>query len=241
MPWYFGVAEREHELQNPTSADKIRLLGERMRLASGSCVLDVAAGRGGPALVLAEAFRCRITCVERAREFADAALRRIADAGVGDLVEVVETDAREFRIARDAYDAALCLGASFVWDGLDGTLAALAPGVRAAGYVAVGEPYWRRWPLPEDVDSGGYVTLAETVGRIERSGLRVVSLIAASEDDWDRYETLHWQAVEEWLAEHPDDADAGEIRRLHLEARDHYIRTQRDLLGWAIFVAWKPP
>jgi len=32
MPSYHVLAESEHELQNPTSPEKIRLLGERMRL-----------------------------------------------------------------------------------------------------------------------------------------------------------------------------------------------------------------
>jgi hypothetical protein len=32
MPWFFGVVERKHELQNPTSPAKILLLGERLGL-----------------------------------------------------------------------------------------------------------------------------------------------------------------------------------------------------------------
>jgi hypothetical protein len=40
MPSYHVVAESEHELQNPTSPEKIRLLGERMRLGSESSVLE---------------------------------------------------------------------------------------------------------------------------------------------------------------------------------------------------------
>jgi SAM-dependent methyltransferase len=241
VPWYFAVAESQHELQNPTSAEKIRLLGERMRLDASSRVLDVASGRGGPALVLADAFGCRVRCVERAPEFAEAARRRVREAGLEELVEIVEQDARHYAIEAARYDAALCLGASFVWDGLDGTLAALAPGVREGGYVAVGEPYWRRWPLPDGVESEGYVPLADTVERIEAHGLPVVSVIAASEDDWDRYETLHWRSLEEWLAGHADDPDAVTIRAEYERWKSHYLRVGRDLLGWAIFVGWKRP
>ena len=29
MAWYYGVVERHHDLQNPTSREKIRLLGLR--------------------------------------------------------------------------------------------------------------------------------------------------------------------------------------------------------------------
>src|SRR5438067_163749 len=128
MPWWFAVVEAEHELQNPTSPEKIRLLGERMRLRPGSEVLDVASGKAGPAIVLAESFGCRITCVEP------------------------------------------------------------------------------------------------------------VALIASSEDDWDRYESLHWHALEEWLAANADDPAAEEFRERGARQRERYLRGERDLLGWAIIV-----
>jgi hypothetical protein len=81
------------------------------------------------------------------------------------------------------------------------------------------------------------VTLPETVARVEAAGLAPVGLIAASDDDWDRYESLHWRAVEEWLEENPGDPDASEIRDRHRANRDAYLRLQRRLLGWAMFVA----
>src|SRR5581483_4582806 len=68
--WWHAVVESEHELQNPTSPDKILLLGKRLGLGPESHVLDIASGRGGPAILLAREFGCRLTCVERAPEFA---------------------------------------------------------------------------------------------------------------------------------------------------------------------------
>jgi len=240
MPWYYAVVERYHELQNPTSAEKIRLLGERLGLGPESHLLDIASGRGGPAVVLASEFGCRITCVERAEEFVEVARRRTQDAGLDALIDIVHADASELPLAEDRYDAALCLGASFVWDGLAGTLAALVPAVRSGGHVAVGEPYWRTWPLPSDYDPyDEYATLAETVARVQSAGLTPVTLIDSSRDDWDRYETLHWLAAEEWLAENPDDPDAAEIRAHHEQWRDRYLRWDRDLVGWAIFVGMR--
>jgi len=81
----------------------------------------------------------------------------------------------------------------------------------------------------------GYVPMRETIDRIERHGLALTGLIAATVDDWDRYESLHWRALEEYLAEHDDP----EIRARHEQERDAYLRWQRELLGWAIFVARK--
>ena len=240
MPWYYAVAERDHDLQNPINAEKIRLLGERLRLGPDSRVLDMACGKAGPATLLASAFGCSVVGVERSPEFAATARERVGAAGLAERVEIVEGDAAAFPIEAGSYDAALCLGATFVWNGFEGTLATLAAAVRPGGHVAIGEPFWRSWPLPEGVDDLGYVPLPETVALLEQGGLALVTLIASSEDDWDTYESLHWRALEEGLAEHPDDPDAPTIRDRHDEARDAYVRWQRALMGWAVFVGRKP-
>jgi SAM-dependent methyltransferase len=237
MPWWYAVAERDHEIQNPTSPEKIRLLGERLRLTSASHVLDIACGKGAPAVLLASTFGCRITGVERAAEFAADARTRIAEAGLSHRIEILERDAAELELDSERYDVTLCLGASFIWHGLAGTLSVLARATRLDGHVVVGEPYWRRWPLPDGIDDGGYVPLGETAGRFGAAGLDLHTLVDASQDDWDRYETLHWRAVEEWLEANPDDPDAAEFRQRHERYRDDYLGWQRELLGWAIFAA----
>jgi SAM-dependent methyltransferase len=240
-PWFPAIAEREHDLQNPTSPEKIRLLGERLRLGPKSRVLDLACGRGGPAIVLASTFGCRILGVEKASVFAAAARERVAAASLGELVEIGEGDAAAFPLEPEAWDVALCLGASFVWGGLEPTVAALAPAVRSGGHVVVGEPYWRRWPLPAGIDDEGFVGLPETVERFERGGLALITLVASSRDDWDRYETLHWRSVEEWFAAHRDEPGADEVRTRQAAFRAEYLDVKRELFGWAIFAGWKRP
>lgn len=235
MTWWYAVVEGRHELQNPTSPEKIQRLGETLALGPGSRVLDVAAGRGGPALLLAGASGCRITCVERAPEFVAAARERVGTAGLQDLIEVVEADASAVEYERSAYDAALCLGATFVFGGLAETVAALRPAVRPRGFVAVGEPYLRSEAPFEE-----FLPLAETVERFAAAGVEPVRLIASSEDDWDRYETLHWLALDEWLVANPAHAQAAEFREEGRRRRDDYLRRQRALLGWAIFVGRLP-
>jgi SAM-dependent methyltransferase len=194
VTWWYGVVEAHHELQNPTSADKIRLLGERLALGPGSRVLDVGAGRGGPAILLASEFGCRIVCVEQAAEFTAAARERIAAAGLDERIEVVEAAAADVPLDPRAYDVALCLGASFAYGGLAETVARLVPAVVPRGFVAVGEPYLR---TEEPVDE--FLPLPQTVARFESGELELVSLIASSEDDWDRYESRHWATLDAWL------------------------------------------
>ena len=238
---YHVVAEAAHELQNPISEEKLLLLGRRLGLSPASRVLDIASGRGGPALLLARAYECSVEGIEIAPEFYGAAVERAAKTGLSHLASFRLADASEIELPQGSYDAALCLGATFVYDGLAATVAALAPAVRPGGYVAVGEPYWRRLPLPEDYEERDelFTSLEGTVTVFETVGLPVVSVIASSEDDWDRYETLHWRTVEHWLAANPDDADAEEIRLRYERHKRSYLRFGRELLGWAIFVGWK--
>lgn len=241
IPRYFIVAERDHELQNPISEDKLRLLGERLRLGPGTRVLDIASGRGGPAVLLAQEFGSSIDGIEIAPEFHAVAVERAKAAGLEEHVSFRLGDASQEELPAEAYDVAMCLGASFVWGSLAGTLDALEPVVRPGGHVVVGEPLWRRLPLPDDYADRGepFTTLEGTVEIMETGSLRVVTFIASSEDDFDRYETLHWRAVEEWLAENGDDPDAAEIRSRHEQYKRTYVRYGREYLGWAIFVGRK--
>jgi SAM-dependent methyltransferase len=241
IPRYFVVAEASHELQNPISEEKLVLLGRRLGLGPESRVLDVASGRGGPAVLLAREFGCVVRGIEVSPDFHAVAVERVAAAGLTNRVAFDLGDAAHVELEPEAYDAALCLGASFVYGSLAETVDALGPAVRPGGHVAVGEPYWQRLPLPEDYADRDepWTTLEGTVTIFETSGLPVVSVIASSDDDWDRYETLHWQSVERWLAENPGDRDVADIRARHERYKRTYLRHGRDVLGWAIFVGWK--
>ena len=68
-----------------------------------------------------------------------------------------------------------------------------------------------------------FVSLDATVARFEQAGVATIGIIAASEGDWDHYESLHSRAIEEWLAEHPDHTDAEEIRAEHYRFRSDYV------------------
>ena len=78
------------------------------------------------------------------------------------------------------------------------------------------------------------------IGKREEARLALVTLIASSEDDWDTYESLHWRSFEDWREENPDDPEAATIRARVEANRDEYLRYERALLGWAIFVGRKP-
>lgn len=239
MDWY-EVVERDHEIQNPLSAEKVRLLGDYLRLGSDSRVLDIACGKAGPAIVLAQTYGCHVSGIESRPAFADEARARIAAAGLGSLIEIQTADAATVPFARETWDAALCLGATFVWGTMADAASALVPAVHAGGFVAIGEPYWKQWPSPDGIDPNGYVSLQITVDRFEQAGVALTGLIAASEDDWNRYESLHWRAVQEWLAEHADHPSAGAFVARHSQHQHDHLAYRGTQLGWAVFAGRKP-
>lgn len=233
MDWH-EIVERDHEIQNPTSAEKIALVGEYLRLDSSKRVLDVACGKGGPAVVLARSFGCRIHGIEVREGFAAAARQRIAEAGLTELIDVEVADASTVALEAETWDVALCLGAAFVWGHIGDAAAALAPTVVPGGGIAIGEPFWRGDPIDLPATLGEFVDLPATVGRFESAGLDLTGIVASSLDDWDRYQSLHWRAAVETIAAGADDEFA--------EAHNHHRANdlaRRDRLGWAIFVGRK--
>jgi SAM-dependent methyltransferase len=216
------LVERDHDLQNPTSVEKIKLVGLYLRLGSQTSVLDVACGKAGPALILAREFGCRIHGVDVSAVFIEAARRRIADAGLEKLITLEVSDAAQVS-EWSSYDVALCLGAAFVWGHIGDAAAALAQIVGPRGAVAVGEPFWRE----PNRDDDGFGDLPQTVARFEAAGIDLTGIVAASEDDWDRYRSLQWRAAVE--------AGGDEVMASHLTRRDVYLNARRADLGWAIF------
>ena len=191
-----------------------------------------------------ETFGCRIEGIEIAPEFHAAAVERAESRGLSQprLVPARATP-RGDELEPEEYDVALCLGASFVYGSLADTVEALV-----ARRETRRPRRRRRAVLAPPAASGGLRgsrrsrgrRSADTVAIFETSGLPRRLRDRLSEDDWDRYETLHWRAVEEWLAANPDDPDAAEIRTRSRAHKRTYLRHGREYLGWAIFIGWKP-
>jgi len=122
---------------------------EAATLQPGERVLDVACGTGVIARRAAELVgpTGSVAGVDLAPDMIDVA--KGLEAVDGAHVEWHVADAASLPIPDAAYDVALCLGASFVYGGLVPTLERLG---RIAPLVAVGEPYWRTWPLPPEAE-----------------------------------------------------------------------------------------
>ena len=116
----------------------------------------------------------------------------------------------------------------------------LRPCVRANGILAVGDIYAKSRTPPAATSahfSGGAVrTLQDTFEQISRACLDPIGVIDSSQDGWDAYESLHWQAADKWLRANPRHPEREAFRRRVERDKLTRLGSERDTLGWAMFV-----
>jgi SAM-dependent methyltransferase len=236
---YYHVTHRYHVVCNPILPEKFeRVCGF---LGPGGRVIDIACGKGEMMIRLAELYGisgigvdlspyCIEDCLEKKR-------RRAPEADIKFLL----IDGAQYR-PENQFDIAICLGASFVYGGYGEALKALRSMVVPGGLLVTGEPFWIKDPDQE------YLRLTSTnkdeyasgfSGNVfigEAQGLHCIHAIESSLDDWDNYETLQWMAVEKRSREEPNDPDLTELLARKAKEKEYYLRWERGVLGWGVYI-----
>lgn len=87
-------------------------LGERLELREDAHVLDIGSGLGGPARALAQNYGCRVTGVDLAEAFCEAARELSRWVALDDRVRFESADATALPFADDTFDAAVTIHAA---------------------------------------------------------------------------------------------------------------------------------
>jgi SAM-dependent methyltransferase len=239
---YHEISETSHRILNPFTDEKLMLLGEVCGLQAGMSQLDLCCGKGEMLCRWAAKYGVTGTGVDISEVFLDAARQRARELGVAEKVSFVKGDAGEYPQDEHAFDIVSCIGATWIGDGLAGTLERMKRALKdEGGLLLVGEPYWNHPPPDEAVKAfsetqEGFVSLEGTLDRFEQAGLDLVEMVLANEDSWDRYEASQWTNVRNWLRDHPDDPDAPALSEWLNDNRRIYLRYGRRYLGWGVFV-----
>lgn len=238
---YHEIAESYHRILNPFTEDQLMMLGDICRMHSAIRQLDLACGKGEMLCRWAQKFGISGVGVDISTVFLNAARDRANELSVTDLLTFIQEDAGKYPQATHDFDVVSCIGATWIGNGLEGTLALMKPSLKPGGLILVGEPFWIQ-PPPEEaykaegVGKNDYVSLEGTFDRFEASGMNLVEMVLANHDGWDRYEAPQWMAVDDFLRANPDDPDASELRKWIENNRRAYLQYGRRYFGWGIFV-----
>lgn len=236
---YWATVERDHEIQNPSTPEKLGFLIEHLAIEDGCRILDVGCGKAWLLRTIASTKAVKAVGLEVNPSFVGQARQAIACDDLKGSVDIREAPALSYEGVERTFDVSLCIGASFAIGSFEDAVDWLRHKTAPGGCLAIGEPYARRRPFPASYrgEFGSLErSLVETAEVLATRDLELIGLIAASTDDWDRYESLHWRAAHSWAQCNPTHPDRDALIERSKQARRNYLEFERDYLGWAIFI-----
>lgn len=228
-------------MHNPFSSTKLAELGAALRLPPGARFLDLACGSGELLCTWARDHGVTGTGVDISTVFLAKARARATELAVADRVSFVHADASGY-VSDAPVDVAACVGATWIGDGVAGTIDLLRRSLSAGGMILIGEPYWRREPPDQATVAGcharsadDFLPLPDLLTHFGTLGCDVVEMVLADQDSWDRYAAAQWLNIRRWLDENPTDELADEMRAELATEPARHARYQREYLGWGVF------
>ena len=243
--WLFYEATHwRHRYLNPISEPGVRDLEQILDLKPGARVLDIACGHAQMLIDMVERYGIRGVGVDLSPYHSKRAIENVRENVPEADLEIVVGRGEEYESDRP-FDVAMCIGASWIWQGYAGTLKALTGFVKPGGLVVAGEPYWRMAPPSgyveaEDFAAEDFTTLAAYDEFARELGLRPLWMRGASEQEWDAYEMTQLASFDAWARENPDHPERAEIEAKLRANKSSYLRWGRDYLGFAIWVFRTP-
>ncbi len=241
IPRIFNITESAHRIHNPFTPEKYATLGAVLRMEPGTRILDLGSGSGEMLCTWARDYGITGVGVDMSQLFSAQAKRRAEELRVADRVTFIHDDAAGY-VADEKVDVAACVGATWIGGGYTGTIELLAKSLSHEGIILIGEPYWLKSPLTEDIAKGcetnaisDFLLLPELIASFGELGYDVVEMVLADQEGWDRYETAKWFTMRRWLEANPDDDFSDEIRAHLTSGPKRYVTYTREYLGWGVF------
>lgn len=238
------VFHRKQLIMNPMRSEKIDRLCRTLNLPQNGRVVDIGCGKGEFLHRLHALYNISGIGIDKSPYCIEDCKRLKEEKAPEADIEYLLMDGKDYQ-STEKFDLASCMGASWIWGGIKGSLQALSDFTKPGGLVLLGEPYWRKEPDAEylkleEMKREDFHSHRENVLMGDDVGLTCVYTLASDVEDWDEYETPHWWAVSEYSDSNPDDPDLPEIWESIRKNRETYLKYGRDTMGWCIYIYRKP-
>jgi cyclopropane fatty-acyl-phospholipid synthase-like methyltransferase len=233
-----SISHRYMEILNPSTPEKIIKLGKMLRLKEGSRVIDFGCGCAEPLVLWAEQFGISGVGIDISTGFCERARNKLAAHRLSDRIEIVCCRGTDYRYQEGTFDAATCIGATFVFGGYRQTVQAMKQAIKPTGRLGIGETYWHSRNVPPEYAQREMSThQEEELLQITREeGFDVEYVVRASHDDWDRYYADRWYSSIRWLEDNHGHPEYEQVKKHLHDSQDDYFRYEREYMGWAMYV-----
>jgi len=225
------------EILNPSTPEKIIKLGKLLKLKEGNRVIDFGCGSAESLIIWAEEFGITGIGIDISEDFCDRAKKKLAVRGLSDKIEIVCSNGADYVFEERTFDAATCIGATFIWGGYKETIQAMKRAIHQNGRLGIGETHWLNDQVhPEYAQKQTSTHTEPELTQITRDeGFELEYIIRASPDDWARYSSDSWYGLIRWLEENPKHPDHEQVFKHFRTSQDDYLQFQRQYMGWAMY------
>ncbi|MDV0443081.1 SAM-dependent methyltransferase [Methanorbis rubei] len=221
-------------IMNPISEEKLIRAGNMAGLAPGKRVLDIGCGNGTTLSLWHKTFGITGTGIELRQSSAAKARNILA----GTSIEIRCVDATTV-VPKEYYNTVAALGTSFIFGGAEKALAYLAEHADENGStIVLGDRFWHTDRVPaEFAREWTEVPTAYEIATTARDlGFTLASMITASTEEWDAYESAIWKNALEFIDVRGRDPAAEEVALYLEQIQNEYLAYGREFMGWGLFV-----
>ncbi len=232
-----SISHRYMEILNPSTPEKIIKLGKLLKLKQGSRVIDFGCGSAESLILWAEEFGITGIGVDISKDFCNKAKKKLAERELSDRVKIFCSPGADYVFEEETFDAATCIGATFIWGGYKQTIQAMKRAITKNGRLGIGETHWLNNQVhPKYAQKQTSTHTEMELAQITRDeGFELEYIIRASPDDWERYSSDCWYALLRWLEENPTHLDHEQVFQHFRASQDDYLQFQRQHMGWAMY------